>query len=52
MEKTIILDVQRLIVKGWDESEAIQAIAHKHDIPDYELALFFLELYSKEVVLK
>jgi hypothetical protein len=51
MEKLIIQDVKQLVAKGWDESEAIQAIAHKYDIPDYELALFFLELYSKELVL-
>lgn len=50
METTIIQDVQKLINKGWEESEAIRATAHKHDIPDYELALFFLELYSKELV--
>ena len=46
---SLVRDVYFLIAHRWTEEDAIRAVAAKHDVPDYELALYLLGLESDGV---
>lgn len=46
---SLVYNVYVLIARNWAEENAIRAVAAKHDVPDYELALYLLELESNDL---